>query len=167
MRKLIVLSCILFSITAFGRKPSSIEYNCRFEWKTISDPVVVKEQVVRDLVDVKLTKEMTVSLDLQEEYPKIKVKENYSDGNPQNYLEYNFTCNRNLTCKGGRVSMYEGKEENTKFTIVPSNHQGIGAIKGRTLFIYENQPKSDFNFFYSTYKDEEGKPLGLKVSCKE
>ncbi len=167
MYKIIVLSCLLFSMTAFGRKPSSIEYNCRFEWKTMSDPSVVKEVIVRDLIDVKMTKELTVSLDLQEVSPKIKVKEQYSDNKPQNYLEYNFSCSRNLSCRGERVSMYEGKEEKTKFSIAPSNRQGIAAIKGRNLFIYENQPKSDFNFFYTLYNDEEGKPMGLKVSCRE
>jgi hypothetical protein len=141
------------------------EYKCDFVWKTLSENISIKDRPVLKSLNQKISDEMTALVKLDEKSSSLQVTEFYKD-NRKNFIEYRFSCDMVLNCKGSRTNVVDGKKEIEKIEIPRTSQYGSGKIGSRELFKYENLANG-FSYDYIVYKNEANQPMGLKVSCRK
>lgn len=162
MKFLISILFIALSSKSFGKEQ---EYKCDFVWKTLSENISIKDRPVLKSLNQKLSDEMMALVKLDEKSSSLQVTEFYKD-NRKNFIEYSFSCDMVLNCKGSRTNVVDGKKEIEKIEIPKTSKYGSGKIGSRELFKYENLVNG-FSYNYIVYKNDANQPMGLNVSCRK
>ncbi len=174
MRMLSIYLLLMMSVSAFAkhqakkvnkRKPSSVEYDCTVQWKTLREKLPVKNITWRESTNVNIMKGLDVQFKSDERKVTIVVTEK-SPKKLENVITYSFTCDNSINCKGKYDSVLDGVKDKGQLQISPQGSRGVGKLDGREIFTYHNQPDG-FEYNYVVYYDSKKQPMGLKVMCHE
>lgn len=136
------------------------DYKCDYVWKTLSENASFLNRPLTQ----KISEEMNVAIKTDEKMASLTIKESYKD-NKKNFIEYNFSCDKNLSCQGARTNVVDGKKETVKIEVLNTSGYGLGRIGSRELFQYKHL-LNGFSFEYIVYKNDAAEPMGLKASCR-
>lgn len=156
---------MIISFQVFAKESKDREYICNFHWKTLAENISIKDRPVVKSLTQKINSELTAIVKINKSSSALTVTEFYKD-NRSNFIEYNFSCNQSLSCKGARLNVVDGKKEKEKFVIPKTSQYGSGNIGSRELFKYENA-KDGFSYDYIIYRNEANQVMGLNVNCRK